>query len=327
VQGENNLHSRKLEEDNLEEPQVAMENARFNGLMDKLHELIEQYSQSSDQLVQEWSRVYKLFYKRNNSAITPENLMKLVQYQTSDNPELFVAYRLLHAYAAYDLDEYGVLYSVCKTITKELEKIKSSKLGEYYRFRLGQLLTNLFLRQNEVERAREQAHFIIAHCPNITYVASAYHTLGLSFLYEDYEKGIAALEKGLLISRNQRNQNHMIEIKRTIFFYNNYWGIDGKYILYTNQVRDHYERAHFELRMDNKKKALEILKNIDQHSLSIREQGYYYFYKGLVLDNIDLFYKSIEAFKKTEDKFAANMARQELYRRGERPAAIEAAYN
>lgn len=327
MQGENNLHSGQFDNDRPEDPQVAMENARFNGLMDKLLELIEQHSKSSNQLHQEWARVYKLFYQRNNSDITPEALLKVVQYQTSEDPELFIAYRLLHAYACYDLGEYGVLRSVCKTITKEIVNLKNSQLESFYRFRLSQLLANLYLSQNDVEQAREQAQFIIDYCSNYSYVASSYHTLGLSYLYEDYEKGMDALEKGLKYSQDYKKQNHMIEIRRGIFFFNNYWGINGKYILYTNHLRDQYERAHFEFRRGNKEKAQVILKKIDIESLTLREKGYYFFYKGLALDNIDLFYKSMESFKKIEDKFAANMARLELYRQGERPAAIEAAYN
>jgi hypothetical protein len=327
VQEENNLHSRKLEEDNSEEPQVAMEAACFNGQMDKLKELIELHSQSSNQHSQEWVRVYKLFYQRNTSNITPEALLKAVQYQTSEDPELFIAYRILHAYATYDADEYGILRSVCKTLNKEIEKIQGTQLEPFFKYRLSQLLSNMYLRQNEVEQAREQAQFIIDHCPNNSYVASAYHTLGLSFLYEDYEKGITALSSSLKCYQDYNKKKQIVEVRRGMFFFNNYWGIDGKYILYTNQIRDQYERAHFEFRRGQKEKAQVILKKIDNHSLSLSEQGYYFFYRGLAIDNIDLLYKSIESFKRIEDKFAANMARLELYRQGERPAAIEAAYN
>jgi hypothetical protein len=176
---------------------------------------------------------------------------KMVQYQSSDHTDLFIAYRILHAYACYDLDEYGVLGSVCRT----------------------------------------------------------------------------TLAMGLKLLQEHNKKHHMIEIRRGSFFYNNYWGIDGKYMLFSNNTRDQIERIHFEVRIGNKEKAELILNSIHEDELSQFELGYYFFYKGLVLDNIDMFFNSIKAFRKIEDKFAANMARLELYRRGEPAAIIEAAYS
>lgn len=327
MQEKKNLQSGQLHNDLSGLPQVAMENACFIGRMDKLKELLELYAQSSNLLHQEWVRVYKLFYRRNILEITPEALLNSVQYQTSDDPELFIAYRILHAYASYDEDDYGVLRSICKTLIKDIKKIEGSQIEPLYNYRLSQLLSVNYLRENNVDKAREEAQFIIDNCSYNSYVISSYHTLGISFLYEDYEKGMTALETGLKLSLHHKQKRHMNELRRGIIFFNNYWEIDGKYILFTNQLRDHTERAHFELRRGNRAKAQEIIEKVDLHSLTLNEQGYYFFYKGLASDNIDFFFKSIESFKKTEDKFFSNMARLELYRRGERQAAIEAAYN
>jgi hypothetical protein len=112
-----------------------------------------------------------------------------------------------------------------------------------------------------------------------------------------------------------------------MFFLNNYWGNERENSLVLNQIMDHKDHAHFEIRRGNNVKADEILRGIDPHTLSLREQGYYYFYKGLASEDNDLFYKSIEIFKKIEDKFFSKMDRKELYLRGERPATIEAAYS
>jgi hypothetical protein len=316
-----------LDVDLPDDPILAMEHASFNGLNDRLQELIELHINSSNLLYQEWARVYKLFYQRSKVGITPEHLIKAVQYQNSDHPEMFIAYRFLHAYGCYDQFEFGVLRSVFNILIEEIEKLQNSSLVPFYKFRLSQLLANIHLRQNDVEQARAQAKNIIDHCPTYLYVASAYQTLGLSYLYEEYENGMSALERSLQLYEENKNKSHMINVKKSIIFFNNYFGKDKNYLIFSNHNRDIHERAHFEIRKGNKKKAIDILNSIDSQSLSIQETGFYFFYKGLALDDVDLLFKSIEAFKKIEDKFAANMARLELHRRGERQAAIEAAYN
>jgi hypothetical protein len=310
-----------------DDPILAMEHASFNGLNERLEELIDLHINSSNPLHQEWARVYRLFYQRSKVGITPEHLVKSVQYQNSDHPEMFIAYRLLHAYGSYDQREFGVLHSIFKIILEEIEKIKESNLESFYRFRLGQLLANIYFRQNELDKAREQSQIIINDCHTHSFVASAYHTLGLSYLYEDYDAGMLALENSLQLYDQHNQKNYVNQLTKSIVFFNNYWGIDKNYLIFSNQNRDIHERAHYEVRKGNKVKAQEILNKIDFDSLSVTEKGFHHFYKGLALDDIDLLFKSIESFKKIEDKFAANMARLELYRRGERQAAIEAAYN
>jgi hypothetical protein len=322
-----NLITKNIEMDMPKDPILAMEYASFNGLNDRLLELIEESSRSNNLIYQEWATIYKLFYQRSKLEISSGGLVKAVQYKNSSNLEMFVALRLLHAYGSYDQREYGVLNSIFKILKDEMDKIKESGLEPSYRFRLSQLLANISFRHNEIEEAREQIHMIINQCPTYLYVASAYHTLGLSYLYEDYDKGVEALEKSIKQFEILNKKGHIVDVKRSIIFFNNYWGVDKNNLIYSNQNRDIQERAHFEIRKGNIEKAKEILDTIDFYSLSVEENGFYYFYKGLALDSIDLLYKSIEAFKKIEDKFAANMARLELYRRGERQAAIEAAYN
>jgi tetratricopeptide (TPR) repeat protein len=306
---------------------IAMEHASFYGLHDRLQELTQQNIDSKCPLLQEWSRIYQLFYRRNALKITAEKLIKAIQYQSSDDSEMFIAYRLLHAYGSYDLRDFGVLNNVIKALENEINKIRDSNLEPFYRFRLSQLLANIYLKKNEVDQARQQANFIINHCPNHSYVASAYQTLGLSYLYEDYGKGISAIEQSLQIYLNLNFKVHAVNVNRTKIFYNNYWGVDGKHIIFSNKGTDIKERAHFEVRRGNKEKALDILSRIDYDSLDSFELGFYFFYKGLTLDSVDLLYKSIEAFKKIQDKFTAHMVRIELYRLGEREATVEAAYN
>jgi hypothetical protein len=306
---------------------VEMEQASFHGLKDKLHELIQKSIESKDPILQEWAGIYQLFHRRSTAEIAADKLVKAVQYQGPADLERFVAYRLLHAYGCYDQSEYGVLDSVIEALVEKIEQIKESPLEPFYRFRLSQLKANINLRKNEVDLARQELHFIIDHCPNHSYVASAYHTLGLSYLYEDNKKGMSALNKSLHLYRKLNNKTHFFLSQRSIIFFNNYWGIDGKHIIFSNHISDIHERAHFEIRRGCKEKALNILSKIDSHVLASQEKGFYYYYKGLAQDNIDLLYKSIGAFKKIEDRFNAHMVRLELYRRGERKTTIEAAYS
>lgn len=310
-----------------QDPILAMELASFNGLLDQLKELVGIYSKSSNSLYLEWARVYQLFYQRVTLDITASDLTRAVQYKTSDDPELFIAYRLLHAYGSYNLGEYGILKGILTTLIEEMSKIKGSKLETFYQFRLSQLLANIYLYQNDVKKARQQLDVIIEDCPAQLYTASAYHTYGLSYLYEDYQKGMAFLQRSYQLYEERDRKNSLLSVKRSIIFYNNYWGIDGKYAIFSNNAVDRNEHAHYEIRRGNKRKALNILSRIDQGALSFSEEGYFTYYKGIILDNVDFFYKSLSAFKKCENRFAAHMARLELYRLKEREAAIEAAYN
>lgn len=322
-----NLVNKHIDQKISKNPVLAIEHASFHGLADKLHELIQQYMESKNAMLQEWAGVYQLYYRRTTSKISADKLVKAVQYQGPDDTELFIAYRILHAYGCYDQSEYGVLDNVIEVLVEKIEEVKDSQLEPYYRYRLSQLQANVYLRKNEVDLARQQLIFIIDNCPNHSYVASAYHTLGLSYLHEDYEKGMSALNKSLHLYRKLNIKTYAFHLQRSIIFFNNYWSIDGKHLIFSNHNTDIHERAHFEIKRGRKDKAINILSKIDSHVLGSQEKGFYYYYKGLAQDNIDLLYKSIGTFKKIEDKFAAHMVRLELYRRGERKATIEAAYN
>jgi tetratricopeptide (TPR) repeat protein len=306
---------------------VEMEHASFNGLTDRLHQLIQLYIESKDPLLQEWAGIYQLFHRRSTANIAADKLVKAVQYEGPAGSEMFIAYRLLHAYGSYDQCEYGVLDSVLESIIEKIELIKEGPFEPFYRFRLSQLKSNIYLRKNEVELARQELNYIIDYCPNHSYIASAYHTLGLSYLYEDSQKGISALTKSLQLYKKLDNKMGVFHLQRSMIFFNNYWGIDGKHIIFSNHHSDIHERAHFEIRRGCKEKAINILNKIDSHVLTSQEKGYYYYYKALAKDDIDLLYKSIGSFKKIEDRFTAHMVRLELYRRGERQSTIEAAYN
>jgi succinate dehydrogenase flavin-adding protein (antitoxin of CptAB toxin-antitoxin module) len=306
---------------------VEMEHASFNGLTDKLHELIQIYMKSNDPVLQEWAGIYQLFHRRSTAKIAADQLVKAVQYEGPEDSEMFVAYRLLHAYGSYDQSEYGVLDSVLESLIEKIEQIKESPFEPFFRFRLSQLKANIYLRKNKVELARQELYFIIDYCPNHSYIASAYHTLGLSYLYEDNQKGMSALNTSLHLYKKLSNKMCVFHLQRSIIFFNNYWGVDSNHIIFSNHNTDIHERAHFEIRRGCKEKAIDILSKIDSHALASQEKGFYYYYKALAQDDIDLLYKSIGFFKKIEDRFTAHMVRLELYRRGERQATIEAAYN
>ncbi|WP_202080073.1 AimR family lysis-lysogeny pheromone receptor [Caldalkalibacillus salinus] len=304
-----------------------MEEACFNANLDELQDIIDLNQHTKDPQIQEWTSIYQLFLQRLRGEITPHDLLKSVQYKTSDQPLMFCAYRLLHAYSCYDNRELGVLKHVLVQIRDELEKIKDSCVEPFYHFRLCQLLSNYYLSQNEVDKVREHAYVIINYCSTQAYIASAYHTLGISYLFEDYDKGIHALQMALDIYEELGELTKINNVKRSIVFFNNYWSVIGDLMIYSNQTRDIHERAHAEVRKENKKKAIQLLNALEIDQFGYLEMGYHYFYMGLATDNVDYLYRSIEAFKKINYKFAANMARVELYERGERPTAIEAAYN
>ncbi|WP_202080074.1 AimR family lysis-lysogeny pheromone receptor [Caldalkalibacillus salinus] len=274
----------------------------------------------------EWRSAYHLLALRSQKKIEPQDLIQKIQYQTSDDPNLFVLYRLIQGYAYYDSHEFGLISSVLREIKESIPLMDDRKLQEMYQLRLVQLQTNYHLRTFYIQEAQEGCQYIIDNSNNPTYIASAYHTLGISYLYDDYTSGMRNLKRSLRMYQLFGQRSHNIGIRRTIIFFNHYWSQSNQYMLFSNQQDDMLEHVHGEVRLGNISKAKNILERIDVPALSATSKGFYYYFKGLTYNSIDDFYQSIISFKNMDDKFYANLGRLELYKLNERSSAIEAAF-
>lgn len=308
------------------EPPLNLEMASFYALQRELLNLIDSVEDCDKQLAN-WYEVYSLMLQRAQALIPSKELLQLIQYKASDDPDLFIIIRLLHAYACYDLKEFGQLRAVLSVIEKNINKMKNKQLQVFYRIRLNQITANVKLRMFHLDESRKKLKEIIVSCDNPLYVFSAYHTLGLSYLYEDYERGIRLLRQTLEMYNRYGLKRYYLGVRRSIVFYNNYWGKDLTYLIFSNHIADIHERVHFEIRKGNIEKAKKILERIDVQAISSHERGFHYYYKGLIHQNADFFYKSMFEFKQLDDKFFANLSRIELQKLGERPSAIDAAFH
>jgi hypothetical protein len=319
--------NRVKERMNAVDPPLCLEIASFYSLHRELLKLVDSSAAHLDQQLANWYEVYTLLLQRAQALIPSKELLQLIQYKASDDPDLFIIIRLLHAYACYDLKEFGQLRAVLSVIEKNIDKMQNKELQAFYRIRLNQILANYELRKFNLDESRRKLREIIASSDNPLYVSSAYHTLGLSYLYDDYDQGIDLLRQTLELYNRFGLKRFNLSVRRSIVFYNNYWGRDLTYIIFSNHIADIHERVHYEYRIKDIDKAKKILERIDVQAINHHERGFHFYYKGLIHQDADFFYKSMSEFKHVEDKFYANLSRIELHKLGERPSAIEAAFH
>jgi hypothetical protein len=310
----------------------ALEQASFYGRMEELKQLIEDEALVNDggAILQNETSLYQLYYSWQLKRIEPEDMVQTLQYMSSDLVDHFFGIRLLHAYGCYALGQHDVLKGILNTLQERLQELEKYEVYSLYRFRLNDLCAKLYLRQNELLLVQQETGNILKFCPKSPIKASAYHTRGLSYLYDNFNSGQECLQYALLLYQQFQHEDEIKRVMRTIHFFHNYW---GKYtpsnpypLTEPSNDRERCELAHYEYRNRNVSRAADILDGIPYARLSRSVKGYYHFYRGLIYQSVDELYKSIRCFKEEGNKFAANMSRLELYRLNERPSAIEAAY-
>jgi len=305
----------------------VIEFASFREYPDMLEELLNKAADHKNRELNEWSKVYSVHLKFLKKEITALEMMKeasCLNVEECGSKELVFFQKWMMAYGHYKGKNFSIMMLFLNRLESTIKEIHNEYLQQSYLTRFYLLCGNFNLFNNTLEKAKYYYCKVIERSMSSQKIAHAYHGLGLCFMTEDKQLSHDHFKKAIQIFESIENHEFTINAKHAFNMSSN-WN-NGDEFYDTDYDCMKLEVVHRYIKRDEKKKASALLDLIEFGTLDIQDKGFYELYKGLLNDDIDSLYMSVMYFKKSGNKFYSLLPCKELIKRGERPAAIFAAY-
>ncbi|WP_102273220.1 AimR family lysis-lysogeny pheromone receptor [Cytobacillus massiliigabonensis] len=284
----------------------ALEYLAVNRQLKELDELIMKITkQRTDQTMKEWAQGYSILsrYLKREKA---EDIINELRGFTPKTKEMQILALITEVWCRYKLNDFKTMSLLISGLEYAINKINEDFIRDSYGIRLNEVLAYVNLYKfNNITLAREIAEKIIFSNCSATFTTSASYILGMSFLFDNYEKCLGYIERHreLLVESGRLKELEVID-NCDIPFINNVWRKQER-----PNTNDISELAHFEAVVGNKELALELInKAIENEEKEGRKpSGFKFYYKALATNDASLFMKSLIMFSKNGDKFYANL--------------------
>jgi hypothetical protein len=296
---------------NLNQPaniRYALEYLAVNRQIEELEELIVKVNNKySSKDLTDWAKGYSILamYLKGNEPCTVLNQLRLYTPKTC---EMKVLALITEIWCRNKMREYSTMNSLVSGLDLTINEIKDDFIKESYGLRVKEVLAfvNLY-KLNNKEIARKYAEEIISKNFSPTFNANASYLLGMSYLFDNYDKCLGNIMKHreLLIESERKSEIAVID-NNDLPFINNIWKKNSK----QPETNDISEKAHYEALNGDKKLALELIDDaIEKEGLS----GFKLYYKALATNDKSLFMQSLIFFiNRKGDKFYANLPYEQL---------------
>lgn len=282
-------------------PRIQREGMEFlywNGFYEELRTLVDQHSRLLDETSAEWANMYKWMYLRKKRKINARELIDCMNDLVPSDPALQALKLFMLIYSYYDLREYGKLGVYLDTLEAWIDQVESPLLRDYLTMRQYEVLFHYHWKKNEVIMARMYAYKVVNNSYNQERKAMLHSHLAQTFIFESYDKAMGHIQESLLLSSvygykiiHDQVANHTIPFISAHF---------GKYE--EIETTDLSEQAHLEIARGNRKRAIELLENLD-HFTPFRT--YYY---GLAKKDTGILQKAYDGFvNEYKDYFFARL--------------------
>lgn len=284
----------------------ALEYLAINQHADELEQLINKINnEQPTRELTEWANGYSILLSYLKGHDVSEILSDLRVY-TPKSLEMKLLAIIIEMYCKIWTKEYNSAFNLAKGMDISISEIKEEFIKESLGLRLKEILSNLYLyRMNDPEKARDYAIEIISSDLCATLSTNASYILGMSYLFNNYEKCLGnILEYREKLIRYGRHEHAKVVDKSDLPFIKNVWN------KHTEQPKtsDISELAHYEALYGSKELALE---SIDK-ALEQKVTGFRLYYKALATNDKSHFMQALIFFCKKGDKFFANLPYEHL---------------
>lgn len=293
---------------------LALEYCDMNHLTDHFDHLLKLLSASTNPVDKEWAAMYELIRLQKKKQQKPVDLLGEVEVFRPKEKEMQVLKNILKGYIYFDMNEHHTLSLHMNGTDALIDEIKSTFIKEAFKVRLGLIMSYVSLYRNKIDDARHYVSLVLDQDFFEQVKATAYHQLGHSYLFESYDESIKNLELALNRFKKANIETHVNTTSFTIEFVKSFWGIERDFPLELDSYKHIVNYAYYLIQKGEKKEAQEVMNQIDLHSLPDWEKGFYYYYLGLIHDDKDYFYDSVEWFKRMSDFFHLMLPIKELDR-------------
>jgi transcriptional regulator with XRE-family HTH domain len=296
----------------IESDRVAIEWASNNSEF-KLQELLIRKMKKND-TNKPHAEPYEILIRRNFNNIDKKEFFKATKSlhkKKFNKPETEVLMEIAYIYALWDLGVYKLemMTFLAEMAAEKLERI-TSKDTQYikrsFSIRIKEMLANLYLKGNEIEKVREIANSIFDMEDLHLYpspIISIYRVLAESYLFTDKDQSIEYIDKSLRLlndgstSLNEMKRDGIQSTSDHIRIHNG--------MLENLFLTDQSELAHYYATVGEVEKALNVLDTIRKKGKELTAHQLYY--KAKALNNKQLMERSRKAFYENNDRFYAQM--------------------
>ncbi|UOE93786.1 AimR family lysis-lysogeny pheromone receptor [Alkalihalobacillus sp. LMS39] len=275
---------------------------------------------ASNEENQNFASIYKFHY---------ENYAKPFKYdfrETKSSPTLHAFKTIMEAYTLYKQVDVPTLIRKKEYVEYTINNfVKDEFIRNYYLLHHYRVLMGIMLDQNEIEECRRMANEILQLRKRVSlnFANNAYHCLGISYLFEDYDKGIYYLKKTRDLYRKMP-QFPDSDIHSSINLHQMLWNREPEELRpNSNVIGDKHDIVFYFVHKHDFESAKEILFNIDESKISQRDSAFHFYLKGILEDDSDHLYKSIMLFKQIGNKFYIQLPINELKKKGMNPILLD----
>lgn len=314
---------------NKQTARYMLEYLNLNSQDEYLHILIDKMINCKNVESQIWGNIYKIDRMVANKEITKTEAINKYSKLVFKSVETEICLGIMKSYCFYDVKEYNLAFQFIKPLREKISEIKEHYIKDVFLGKILSILASCELRMNNVHISRSYCDEILENVEEIRFKLRAYLHKGNSYIMENYNKAIQIFNKGLSLPFiDNRDQNMVLQLKRSINFTNNYWGNEIAYKNLTeNEASDLHEEAYQEINKQNFNLALKILNSINFDKMTENEKGFHYYLIGLITKSIDDFGKSVIHFKKSNDYHFIKISLIELQKLGINETLLKAMIN
>jgi hypothetical protein len=282
-------------------------------LLEKMIGLLSQEGKKE----KEWASAYKIALRFQSRDTSNKELMEMIDAVKPKFTEMKILRKILRARVLYRMKEYDTMFRNARDVEEELKGMSDGYLKKTFTIRLNELFAQGYLYVNgETEKARFYANNVINNeTISAVFKSHAYHVVGTSFLFEDYDKAIENFEayKRQLVENNREDIARTVD-EKDVFYAKVLWDRD----LETLNTNDNLEKAHLEVKKGNVEKAIDILNSVEQSPFSMC-------YLGLATNNPLLILESFFKLIGQKQMFFANIPAKYLKEYPEYKMTVELA--
>lgn len=301
---------------------LALEYCVMNGLWELVEQIIELLSASTNPVDKECATMYKIILLRKEKLLTPMEQLDRIEVFKPKELEMQILRTIIRAYVYLELKERHAIFLHIDGTEKSINKLKSTFMRDSFTIRLGLIMSYICLEENDLIKSREYSTSILEQNFFDDVKSIAYHNLGVSYMFEDYQKALDYLNKALefYIYRNQSSKIRNASLN--LSFLKSYWNISYNYNLTLDNHTCFLNYIYYLIKKGETALAFEHINRIDLTELTEWNKAFYYYYKGLLTQDKTSFYYSVESFSKISDFFRIQLPINELEKLGENEVAL-----
>ncbi|WP_026672350.1 AimR family lysis-lysogeny pheromone receptor [Alkalihalobacterium bogoriense] len=286
----------------------------FINRFDYCYSFLERMLEATNEENRYFATVYKQHYK---------DLGQLFQYDLQEiacSPTLHAFKTIMELYALYRNDEIPTIVRKKEYVEYTIKNfVRDDFIRNYYLLHYYRVLMVISLQRYEISESRRMANEILHLKDRIgqNFLINAYHVLGMSYLYEDYDQGLYYLYKTREMYINRPATGRDGDIHSSINLHQILWGKEPEDLRFSSKKHaDVHDIVHYYIMKNDFEKARQTLLQVNEAEISPRDNAFHFLYKGILEDSTDHFYKSIMLFKQIGDKLHCQLPINELKKKG-----------